>query len=77
MVLAATSHEAMAPKRKSGLIQSPLPARSRPYQGRVGEQPLTLLLLGQSSERRVEGVVGVEERFLAVKDGRIVLSAYS
>jgi hypothetical protein len=52
-------------------LRQPLPPLARADRGRLVEQPVLFLLLGQPGEPGHQRVPGWEERFLAVEDGGI------
>jgi hypothetical protein len=62
------SHESMSSQHKAGRVQPGLPAIPRPDRRRVVEQTVFFLLLGQPGELGVEGMIGRQERLLAIED---------
>jgi hypothetical protein len=61
----------MPADRESLFKQPTLPSFPRPDRGRVIEQPVPFLLPGEPGEPGMERVVGWQEGFLAMEDGRV------
>jgi hypothetical protein len=64
-------HQSMASQHKARGVQPGLPADFRPDRRRVVEQTVFFLLLGQPGELGVEGMIGRQERLLAMEDRRV------
>ena len=67
----------MAAQHKARRIQPRLPASLRPDRRRVVEQTAFFLLLGQPSELGVEGMIGRQERLLAMQDRWMAVAIWS
>src|SRR5262249_32274102 len=65
------THQPMPAERKASCIQPGFPSVAGADRCRVSDQAGLFLPLGQPSELGVEGVMGYEDRFFAVKDWRI------
>jgi hypothetical protein len=61
----------MPAKREAGLRQPSPPSILRPNRGRVVEQTMFLLLLGQARKLGVQRMIGREECLLAMENRRI------
>jgi hypothetical protein len=70
-VIHFTPYQPMPAKRKAGLAQPSTPSVSRPNRGRVVEQTVFLLLLGQARELGMQRMIGREECLLAMEDRRV------